>query len=177
MNINYVHIIENSETCLNGHPVTMKTIDSKPWMCGNPSCELYDGKSIPDETDKILHGLWNRASIHAKQIGHTVNYEISSARHNLIQVQNTLLAEEVKKIQAFLEYPDNYESLDRNEKAIWVIECATKISTYCQKRLEELAPEDEIGLSSVTTFPPQNIVWEKGEIAPAPELKDLDIEI
>lgn len=41
---NFMQVIENSERCLNGHPVTVKLMNGMPWRCGEPSCEYYAGE-------------------------------------------------------------------------------------------------------------------------------------
>lgn len=39
------------------------------------------------EIDELLHNLWNRASIHTKQTGRTVDYEIAEARQAIQALQ------------------------------------------------------------------------------------------
>jgi hypothetical protein len=31
------------QTCINGHPATVSPDDGKPWRCGDPECEYFDG--------------------------------------------------------------------------------------------------------------------------------------
>ena len=31
------------QTCINGHPATVSPDNGKPWRCGNPECEYFDG--------------------------------------------------------------------------------------------------------------------------------------
>ena len=47
---NYVHINPGSEMCLNGHPVTHKRMDGKPWNCAEPTCKysLQEDDSTPE---------------------------------------------------------------------------------------------------------------------------------
>lgn len=38
---NYVHVIEGSERCLNGHRITKKNTDGSPWNCVEPTCKYF----------------------------------------------------------------------------------------------------------------------------------------
>jgi hypothetical protein len=49
----FMQVIPNSETCLNGHPITQKVMDGSPWKCGEAKCEHYDGTSHPPATATI----------------------------------------------------------------------------------------------------------------------------
>jgi hypothetical protein len=31
------------QTCINGHPATLGPDNGKPWCCGDPECEYFDG--------------------------------------------------------------------------------------------------------------------------------------
>jgi hypothetical protein len=31
------------QTCINGHPATVSPDNGKPWRCGDPECEFFDG--------------------------------------------------------------------------------------------------------------------------------------
>ena len=31
------------QSCINGHPATTSPDDGRPWRCGDPECEYFDG--------------------------------------------------------------------------------------------------------------------------------------
>jgi hypothetical protein len=44
------------QTCINGHRATLSPDDGKPWRCGEPECEYFDG------ADDTAYGEDSRSS-------------------------------------------------------------------------------------------------------------------
>lgn len=61
---NYMQVIEGSERCLNGHPITVKTPDGTPWKCGKGEpdpCYYWDEATLNRQTTTSELGELPRA--------------------------------------------------------------------------------------------------------------------
>jgi hypothetical protein len=46
------------QTCINGHPATLTPDNRKPWRCGDPECEYFEGAddtAYGEDTDRPLN--------------------------------------------------------------------------------------------------------------------------